>query len=324
MQPPIVVPLDGSAFGKRALPLALAMARRRGAGVELVHVHERPPTALGAPAFDPRFDSEQRALMRRELTALATNLQTETGVDATAHFLDGEVVGTLRQYIAVRSPSLVVMMTHGRGGRSHFWLGSVADGVIRGSTVPVLLLRAGAEWPGGLHEPLFRRMLVPLDDSDAAAEIIPHAMSLATPGATTLALLSVVDPGLALRPASVDLRPAAPVEPLVDSVRRVTADRLARLAGPLREAGLDVTTDVVVDPHPAQRVLAYAGEHEMDLIALATHARGALGRLLLGSVADKVIRGAVVPTLVSRPGALAAGSVERGADAGAGSAMGSA
>ena len=299
----IVVPLDGSAFGKRALPLALALARRGHVAVEFVHVHEPASATPNAPAVDPRFDREQRTLMRTELTTLARALTTETGVDVAARFLDGEVVPSLRQHLAGADAALVVMMTHGRGGLSRFWLGSVADGVIRASPAPVLLLRAGAEWPGELREPLFRRVLIPLDGSALARQVIPHALSLATAGETTLALVSVVDPGLALRATAVDFRlDAATAEPLVECVRRVTEEDLARLAGELRESGAEVTTAVLVDRHPARRILAYAEEREVDLIALSTHGHGSLGRLLLGATADKIVRGAATAVLVYRPG----------------------
>ena len=302
MQTPIVVPLDGSAFGKRALPLALALARRSNAAVELVHMHEPPLIVSGAPAFDTRFDDEERERMRTELTTLAQQLVQETGAAITAHFVRGEVLPSLREYIARSHASLVVMMTHGRGGLSRFWLGSVADGVIRVSPAPVLLVRGGSEWPGDLREPLFRRVLVPLDGSDVAEEILPHALALATPNETSLALLSVVDPRLALQPTAIDVRPESlRMDSFVESVRRGTEERLTRLAKELRVNCVEVSVDVVVDPHPAQRILDYAQERQVDLIALATHARRALGRLLMGGTADKVIRGAEVPMLLFHP-----------------------
>ncbi|MEW5918713.1 MAG: universal stress protein, partial [Gemmatimonadota bacterium] len=299
MQPRIVVPLDGSAFGKRALPLALALARRSGASIELVHVHEPPMVASGAPPFDARFDDEERARMRTELLALAKQLVMETGLAVTARFLNGEVVPSLRQYIASSDASLVVMMTHGRGGLSRIWLGSVADGLIRVSPAPVLLVRGGSEWPSELREPIFRRVLVPLDGSDMAVEILPHVLSLATPNETTLVLFSVIDPRLALQPTAVDVRfESQRIETLVESVRRVTEERLTRLADELRVNRVDVSLDVVVDAQPAQRILTDAEERQIDLIALATHSRRALGRFLIGGTADKVIRGAHVPVLV--------------------------
>jgi nucleotide-binding universal stress UspA family protein len=176
--------------------------------------------------------------------------------------------------------------------------------------VPVLLIRAGAEWPQELREPLFPRVLVPLDDSNIAEEILPHVLSLATPSDTTLVLLSVVDPGPALRATAVDLRPddQKPARPLTESVTGATEARLARLADELRANCVNVITEVIVDSHPAQCILTYAERQRIDLVALCTHSRGALGRALMGATADKLIRGAPTPVLVFHPGGRGTGA----------------
>lgn len=283
MQNRVVVPLDGSAFGKRALPFALALARRSDAAVEIVHVHEPPPAVFGTPAVELRMGADQRTRMRDDLTRLAAQLRVETGVDTSARFLDGDVVPGLQRQLSQGGASLVVMMTHGRGGRSDYWLGSVAEGLIRVSPVPVLLLRAGSEWPGKLQEPLFRRVLVPLDDSSIASEVLPYALWLAQPGETALALVTVADPALA------------------PTGRLMAEQRLAEMADDIRANGFEVKTTVVSSQHAAQAILAFAEERAIDLIALTTHGRGTLGRLLLGSTADKVVRGAHVPVLVYPP-----------------------
>jgi len=69
----------------------------------------------------------------------------------------------------------------------------------------------------------------------------------------------------------------------------------------LEEQGLQVETETLLGAHPAPGILRYAEEHPVDLIAVATHGRGGLPRLFLGSVADKVLRAATVPILVVRP-----------------------
>ena len=283
MQNRIVVPLDGSAFGKRALPFALALARRNDDAVEIVHVHERPPAVSGAPALDTRMDAEWRASMRDDLTHLAAQLTSEAGVETSARFLDGDTVPALEEQLTKGGARLVVMMTHGRGGLSHYWLGSVAEGLIRVSPVPVLLLRVGSEWPGKLQEPPFRRVLVPLDDSAIAADVLPHALALAQREETSFALVSVTDPALAT------------------SGQLAAEQRLTALADEVRARGFEVRTTVVNGEQPAQAILEFAEANAIDLIALTTHAHGALYRLFFGATADKVIRGARVPLLVYRP-----------------------
>ena len=299
----IVVPLDGSAFGKRAIPLALALARRGGAAVELVHVHEPAPTAAGAPALDLHFDRAERERMRRDVLAIATDLGPATGVEVVASFLDGEIVPTLRRHLADEPAQLVVMMTHGRGGLSRIWLGSVADGLTRVSPVPVLLLRAGIEWPGELREPFFRRVLIPVDDADVTEAVVPHLVALATPARTTALLLTVVDPRFARPVTAVDGEAAGlEREAAADRVRHAAEQRLGSVARALRERGVETAVDARFASHPAPAILTYAEEHEVDLIVVAASAQDAFGRPSLGATVDKVVRGATVPLLVVHAG----------------------
>ena len=303
----IIVPLDGSAFGKRALPAALVLARRSTAPVHIVHVHERSyEETLGAYAgvgqgYDPRLYEELRQAMRTDLIALAAQITRETSLPVDAEFLDGPVVPTLQRYLADRRPGLVVMMTHGRGGISRAWLGNVAVGLIHHSPVPILLIRSGAEWPGNLIEPLFRRVLVPLDGSAMAEEVLDHVISLGTSDATAYTLLTVVvlppfldspDPGALSLSGRSD----------VERQRDAALAYLNTVAEGLRQRGAaQVDTLVAVRPRAAEGILDEAEAQQADLIALATHGRGAVGRFFLGSVADKVVRGASVPVLVYRP-----------------------
>jgi nucleotide-binding universal stress UspA family protein len=76
---------------------------------------------------------------------------------------------------------------------------------------------------------------------------------------------------------------------------------LEKIAARLREEGVSVQTRVVAAPHAAPAILEEAQTQRCDFIALATHGRGGLRRMLLGSIADKVIRGASTPVLVYRP-----------------------
>ena len=316
----IVVPLDGSAFGKRALPVALALARRSDAAVHLVHAYEPIVRAGGGPMYDTRLHDEQRREMRNELTALAARVSQDTGLRVDAAVLDGPVVPTLHRYLAGGSHDLVVMMTHGRGGLSRAWLGSVADGLVRSTPTPLLLVRPGAEWPNKLEEPLFCHVLVPLDGSAAADTVLDHAVSLSTPDETAYTLLTVVVPLPVL--AHVSLRPeavadGADVDDQLEGQRVAAQRHLTAMAKELRESGALVDTRVVTHQWPAQGILDVADGQRVDSIALSTHGRGGVSRLLLGSVADKVVRGANVPVLIFRPPHAAAESAEHGRAGGA-------
>lgn len=277
----IVVPLDGSDFGMCALPVTLTLARRSQARVHMVHVREPIVFPEGGPKV---YDGLDRGL-RADVTAMATRLSREAAVQVDAVFLEGPAVPTIQRYLEEHGHDLLVMMTHGRGGLSRWWLGSIADGLIRHTSVPVLLLRQESAWLTDAAEPLFRRVLVPLDGSSVADQVLDHVMSLATPDVTVYVLLTVLVPG-----------------PLDDGHQRQTAwSYLEGVADELRKGEALVEVVVVTHPHAAQAILDTAHEQQVDLIALSTHGRGGLSRVMQGSVADKVIRGATVPVLVYRP-----------------------
>lgn len=301
----IVVPLDGTAFGKGAIPIAIALALRSDAAVHLVHVDEPIGFPAGGPLHDTRLEADQRDEIRKDLAALAAQLSHETSLHVHATFLDGPLEPTLRQYLVECRHDLVVMMTHARSGLSRAWLGSVGDALVRHTPLPLLLMRPGAEWPGDLVEPLFSVVLVPLDGSAMAEEVLDHVVSLGTPDGTSYTLVTIVVP--------------LPVLPYPDENPGVSVGRsaaghdhaaaLAYLAGvarELRESGAVVKTLVAVHGQMAQGILDVADDQHADLIALASHGPGALARLQHGSVADAVVRGARVPVLVYRPGLLRA------------------
>lgn len=299
----IVVPLDGSTFGDRALPMAVALARRSDATLHLVHVHEPSVHISGAPAPDPRFEE---AAERRQLTRtseLADLLARESGLTVRATCLHGEVAATLETYVAERGVDLVVMTTHGRGGLSRAWLGSVADALARRSAVPLLLIRPDTLGAPGPHEPLFHRVLVPLDGSPRADEVLTLAAALGTPGETEYHLLTVVSPRAAAGPVpdlAVVLARGDFAEQLEEERARA-ASHLARLADSFREIGARISTHITVHGQAARVILEFVREHSIDLVVLSTRVRTATERFLIGSIADKVLRGAEVPVLLCGP-----------------------
>ena len=298
----ILVPLDGSPFSEQALPFALDIAGAHGATVELVHIQVPAPRAYNAPAYDTSFDRDQRAERGRWLAALGERLAGERNQPVNSVFLDGEVGATLATHIASRRPDLLVMATHGRGGLSRAWLGSVADWLVRHLTVPLFLVRPAHE-AGALQHWTPHRVLIPLDGSELAEAVLEPATVLGTPGETEYLLMTAVPPvGLTSGDAVIarqaskrsDDQPA-------EADRAAAANYLGRVAEDLRGRGFAVRIHVAIHAHPGHAILDYANEIGPDLIALATRGQSGLARLLLGSVADKVVRGAAVPVLVIAP-----------------------
>ena len=299
----ILVPLDGSPFGEHALPIAYAIARRAAANIHLVRVHE--PLGAMVPVVSggdgaPEMEQWNRRLEEGE-SAYLRGL-TEHGardVRVSARLLHGVVLDALEVDAHRAAAELVVMTTHGRGGIARAWLGSVADGVVRRLNVPVLLVRPAMDAPRPCGEPCFRRIVVPLDGSPLAERVLEPAVDFARLMDARLTLLQVLPP-----PYFFDTTEAAHAASRAGGYARMREDAgayLARVTGELAGRGVQATAQVLVDPRPAHAIARYAQESHGEMIALATHGRGGATRLLLGSVADKVVRTAPVPVLVLRP-----------------------
>ncbi|MFM7150531.1 MAG: universal stress protein, partial [Gemmataceae bacterium] len=142
----ILVPLDGSIFGEHAVPLAAGIARKANAMLHLVHVHQVvPPATIAGVAVMDAIDSHMRQDEEAYLADVLRRLEEGPPVKVKTALLDGEVSESLRLYSTQNNVDLVVLSTHGRGAMGRFWLGSIADHLIREMPTPVLLVRPPEE-----------------------------------------------------------------------------------------------------------------------------------------------------------------------------------
>jgi nucleotide-binding universal stress UspA family protein len=296
----IVVPLDGSALAERSLPMAEVIAQACGAAVRLAFVHQPvpisalPPDVAGTAAG---YDRYARAMEENYLRQTAVRIRESTGLTVTTALLDGPVGRTLAAEVTEFAADLVVMTTHGRGAVSRFWMGSVADELVRTLDIPVLLLRADTE----LDRILPRRVLVPLDGSARSETALDYAARLAKLSGGTIELLQVVPP---LVPVVLDGSPMSPAimtSPDDNLLATSATEYLDSRAAWLRADGIETTITVVTDSSPARAIVETADRDGVDLVAIATHGAGGIRRMVLGSVTDKVLRASPRPLLVFRP-----------------------
>jgi nucleotide-binding universal stress UspA family protein len=294
----ILIPLDGSSFSEQALPLARTVAGRQGARLEIVHVHDRQSDAEWELLTPFRYAGLERS--EREWDGAEKQHEEEYlhgQLDGSVcKVLEGPIVASLEEEIAAADPDLIIMTTHGRGGFSRAWLGSVADQLIREAHKPILLVRGSEEEPKAVDAKL-DRILIPLDGSPLAESVLAHAMSLAEPETSRITLLRVVAPAY----VATEFNALAESEKVLQERVETAHAYLGDLATRLSVEGYLVDTDVVVSSLPAATILDYARRHQVELICMATHGRSGVKRLLLGSVADKVLRAAEIPILIYRP-----------------------
>ena len=310
----VMVPLDGSALAEQAIGPAAAIARAAEAELDLVMVLEPLPLT---GFTDADWGSATWAQDDTYLDGLAAELATGASVPVTRAILQGVPAEVIGDRIAAKDTDLLVMTTHGRTGLSRAWVGSTADRLVRHSSVPVLMLRPiEGKTRAAAARHLFKRILVALDGSPFAAEILSAASALATCSEGRLVLLQVVQPVPLVVPESmVEGYPLAAYPPrIVDRAatdRLVTEaeERLAETAHTLSGQGIECETQVVVAEHVAQAILDAAARGGGDAIAMATRGRGA-SRLFMGGIADKVLRSSELPLLLRRPLAVGEPSLE--------------
>ncbi len=280
----ILVPSDGSPLAEAILPIVVKLAQDWDAEVILLRAEEAQP-----PPGEEMTGAEVRALGESRLRALASTLEGHGLKRVRWMVWSADPVQAIRDAARAQGADLIAMATHSRGGLSRLLLGSVAAGVVQAVSVPVLLLR------GRLSETTWslRRLLVPLSGEAGSEAILPVVEGLAGPADLEVHLVEVLEPF----PTTAEylLR-----EEEFWALRRVEAERhLEKVAEGLSVKGLRVTRSVLAGP-VAETIISAAVKGGADLITMATHGRGLLGRLAFGSVADAVLRAAPVPVLLLR------------------------
>ena len=310
----ILVPLDGSRLAEQAMPVAQAIADRARCRLKLVLVHEPPAVTKAGPDYI-KLELAMLKADRGYLKSVTSAARERLGRLVSSTVLRSHPVAqTLATYSDELGADLVVMTSHGRSGLRRAWLGSVTDQLIRSREVPVLVVRAGeGEAVGPAWEP--GEILVALDGSPLAEAALGPAMEVARLWDAKVSLVQVVSP----------IRPTNPEHGLPSSYwQQATADRrgsaqeyVMEVAERVRESGINATGVAVIGKRVPETLIDLAEPGRVSLMVVGTHGLGGVGRMLLGSVADEVVRGANVPILVVRPAAQHESTLRRGPGEGA-------
>jgi nucleotide-binding universal stress UspA family protein len=270
----IMVPLDGSSLAERALPYAERLAGATGATIHLVAVVEVLANAAWAPMPVYLSAADLEAAIGRATAYVETQQQRlkHAGVESEVVQLTGSPAATLLEYERSAGTDLTVMCSHGRSGLKRLVLGSVAGELIQLGDTPILLIPA--EGNAEVHD----HALVPLDGS-RRAEAALHVLNGLVPGVVREATL---------------LHVIHPPEQLAEG-----EEYLASVSLRIQRPDLAVHTRVE-QGNAIEQIIAAIGNDK--LAVMTTHGRSALTRWALGSVAERVARGATAPVLLVRKG----------------------
>jgi nucleotide-binding universal stress UspA family protein len=302
----IAVPLDGSELSEKALPYALKLANFLQAGLTLVRVVEVP--GLPAVSLRTKYLDEAAAYLMNIKSFLITNrnkLQIlPDQIDVRVVF--GDPASEICRLVKEQELILPVMTTHGRSGFSHFLMGSVAEKVLHKLSIPILLIRPfGEQSTHTLQELLTAQdepyaktflengvqILVPLDQNEKAEMALPTAFELARALNASLNLIKVNLPveNMIYSEAGAFALSAEVIEKREEQEKLAAEVYLGEVKKLAYKEGVTTLTQVLIGD-PAEEIMRYADTVQPDLIIIATHARGELGRLIFGSVANQILQ----------------------------------
>ena len=306
----VIIPLDGSELSEQALPFCQFVASSMSVPIELVEAYDILPPAVH-DRHTSQVVSEMLSDARRRsetyLTSIRERMET-AGNAASVSMLYGAPADAIVALASADPDALVVMSTHGRGGIVRWALGSVADKVLHIVSNPMLVVRANAARPAPADTSL-KTVLVPLDGSARAELSLPHAADMAAALTARISLLRVTPTADYYRHhlGSATPRLGAAADPARlsadDMVDADAGEVSAYLSGVKDRLAFnhvhDVATYLQLSQNVAQVIIDKAIE-QPSLVVMTTHGRSGIGRLVLGSVTDRVVRHSNLPVLVIR------------------------
>jgi nucleotide-binding universal stress UspA family protein len=293
----LMVPLDGSEFGRHAIPWALAIAEPAGARVDLVHVLTPPydiAVADGNRLILADSIDSQHAATEQRLGDLANRLSVGTEVRFSSAVIEGHTADALLRYADENAIDLIVMTTHGRSGLARAVLGSISDQVVRRSRRPVLLARPHRHVAEEREAAAVSDVLVPLDGTLTSEAILEHALEMCRLTGASCTLLHVIVPEILLTGAAV---PVALADQRATIAEQRTDTYLASLADRFHEGAVPMTMAALRHADVESGILEYCATHPVSLIAMATRGTRGVERALLGSTMDEVLRKTHLPLL---------------------------
>jgi len=295
----ILIPLDGSSLAEIVLPYAEELSVKFGADLILASVSDPE-----VPKVNHVYGSYLEHLTEQVQRQLSDR-GTEKEARVFSEVLMGKPATEILQYADENNVGLVAMASrggsHGGPGEGTWLLGNIASKVLQAAGKPILLIRVAASSAALQQKRLLKRILVPLDGSEAGEAVVPHVEALARPFGAQVILFHVLE----LAPVPILVAPGIkfpypPVTAEQEARRAVSA--LAYLDGvekALTEKGINCSSETS-SGSPAVEILNYAESNAIDLIAMSTHGRSGIRRWVFGSVTEKLLQTGSTPILTVR------------------------
>lgn len=289
----ILWPTDFSRCAGQALGHAVHWAKAHRAELHAFHANVLLQNDAQHFPDEAAFNKQLQALSRNQMASTLQALQADDLKIISAQQRAISTAPAILGYAKEHDIDLIVMGTHGRRGLGHLFLGSVAEEVVRLASCPVFTIRERKE---AAPVASMKRILVPVDFSNHGQQTLIYAKKLAGFYQARLQLLHIIEEfipptfymttGISTVQFSAELK-AKSQEALIEL--------LQKMPGPKVEAEFHV-----IEGNAAHDIVDFAGEKNSDLIVISTHGRTGLEHLLMGSVAEKVVRRAPCPVFTVR------------------------
>jgi nucleotide-binding universal stress UspA family protein len=286
---PILVPLDGSPLAEKSLPYAVEVGRALGKRLVLMtaaYVSDIP----GYPTWTGEFESQPRDVCEAYLEGLRTRLGAGN-IDTLVRV--GYPHEEIPHAIDATKAAMVVIATHGRSGISRWVYGSTASSLLQSARVPLFVVAKGL-LERDESTVSFQHMMVPVDATPLSEAALPVAVELAEKLGSRMTLVRVVPWAVQAYPY---FTPGMYVPELDVELEKGAKAYLQRIRDGVK--GVEADTELVRGP-AADGLLTYAEGNGVDLVVMTTHARSGIGRVVLGSTADRMLQGPA-PVVFLRP-----------------------
>lgn len=294
----ILVPIDFSKMSIQAIETAKGLANRFGAAIHLVHVHHWQYSAdfvgpVISSGFLPQsFEEDRNEQLADELKTIARKAglspsdQTHLRTGASAF----HEICTLAQEIPA---DLIVIPTHGYTGLKHVFLGSTAERIVQHAPCPVFVVRQVGKRAAGA-KCFYKKILVPVDFSACSQKGLQYAIGVANELGAKIVLLNATYLGYIYSAEGTALYDI----PGLQKAARERAERqMQKLVRAAKFGGVKFET-VFTEASPVLDICDFSKDHGVDLIITSTHGLTGFQHVLIGSIAEKVVRHAPCSVLV--------------------------
>jgi nucleotide-binding universal stress UspA family protein len=293
----ILVPIDFSKRSIKAIETTRRLAQRFSATIHLVHVHQfrYPDTFMGpvisAGELPDSFEEHRSTRLAEQLKAIASKCGLSPR-DQTHLRVGAPAFDAVCRFAKEIPADMIVMATHGYTGLKHVFLGSTAERVVQHSPCPVFVVRQLGKRPS--EKSGYKKILVPVDFSDCSLEGLEYAIGFASEFGAKIILLHSTYLGYNY-PSEGNALYGVPA--LQEAPREDAERRMRKLVRTVKFERVKFET-VLTEASPVLDICAFAKDHDVDLIITSTHGVTGFKHVLIGSIAEKVVRHAPCSVLV--------------------------